>query len=217
MAPGFRLPAGPLADLAADVAVTETHLLAKAFRNYEQYRFRLAGDDRASPPQSRDVIRAGGVAAVLPVDLARREIILMHQFRLAAHVANGKGDLVEIVAGRVEAGEQPIECARRETIEEISVEPSALVELLTYLSSPGLSDEQITLFLAAIDASQVPDRGGAAAEREVTRPMRVPIDSAVAALAGGAMRNGPLIVALQWLALNQGRLEDIVRAGTAKG
>jgi ADP-ribose pyrophosphatase len=152
------------------------------------------------------------VAAVLPVDLARREIILMHQFRLGAHVANGNGDLVEIVAGRVEAGEQPLECARRETIEEISVAPSALVELMTYLSSPGLSDEQITLFLATIDAARVPEQGGSAAEREVTRPMRVSIDAAIAALAGGAMRNGPLIVALQWLALNQERLDEIVRA-----
>jgi ADP-ribose pyrophosphatase len=214
MAQGSRLPEGPLADLAADVTVTDSRLLAKAFRDYEQFRFRLASDDRAAPPQSRDVIRAGGVAAVLPVDLARREIILMHQFRLAAHIANGKGDLVEIVAGRVEKGERAAECARRETVEEISVEPVALVELFTYLSSPGLSDEQITLFLAAIDASKVPDRGGAATEREVTRPMRVSIDAATAALAAGAMHNGPLIVALQWLALNQNRLDDIVRAGT---
>ena len=211
MTQGSRLPPGPLADLPVDVTVAETRLLAKAFRNYEQYKFWLPGDDRMQPPQERDVIRAGGVAAVLPVDLARREIILMHQFRFAAHIANGNGDLVEIVAGRVEDGEHPAECARRETIEEISVAPRALVELMTYLSSPGLSDEQITLFVAVIDASQVPGEGGAATEREVTRPMRVTIDAALAALAGGAMHNGPLIVALQWLALNRDRLDDIVR------
>jgi ADP-ribose pyrophosphatase len=216
MAQGSRLPAGPLADLAVDVTITETHLLAQAFRNYERYNFKLSGDDPTLPPQSRDIIRAGGVAAVLPIDPGRREIILMHQFRLAAHVANGKGDLVEIVAGRVEAGEQPLECARRETIEEISVAPTALVELMTYLSSPGLSDEQITLFLAVIDASQVPERAGSAAEREVTRPMRVPIDAVLAALGAGTMHNGPLIVALQWLALNDSRLDEIVRAHAVK-
>jgi ADP-ribose pyrophosphatase len=216
MAQGPRLPTGPLADLPVDVTIAGTRLLAKAFRNYEQYKFWLSGDDRTQPPQERDVIRAGGVAAVLPIDLARREIILMHQFRFAAHIANGKGDLVEIVAGRVEAAEHPAECARRETIEEISVAPSALVELMTYLSSPGLSDEQITLFAAVIDAAQVPEQGGAATEREVTRPMRVPIDAALAAIAGGTMHNGPLIVALQWLALNRDRLNEIIRAGTVK-
>jgi ADP-ribose pyrophosphatase len=217
MTSSARLPAGPLADLAVDVAVAETRLLVKAFRDYEQVKFRLAGDDAAAPPQSRDIVRAGGVAAVLPVDLDRREIILMHQFRLAAHVANGKGDLVEIVAGRVEEGESALECARRETVEEISVAPSAMVELFTYLSSPGLSDEQITLFLALIDAGRVPERAGAAAEREVTRPMRVPIDAAIAALAGGAMRNGPLLMGLQWLALNRDRLDEIVRTRAAPG
>jgi ADP-ribose pyrophosphatase len=216
MMQGAHLLAGPLADLAADVTIIKSQLLAKAFRNYEQYSFRLAGDDGTLPPQTRDIIRAGGVAAVLPVDLARREIILMHQFRLSAHVANGKGDLVEIVAGRVEKGEAPAKCARRETVEEINVAPSVLVELMTYLSSPGLSDEEITLFLAVIDASRVPERGVSAAEREVTRPVRVPIDAALAALAEGTMRNGPLIVALQWLALNQDRLDEVVRTRAIK-
>jgi hypothetical protein len=41
----------------------------------------------------------------------------------------------------------------------------------------------------------------------------VPIDAALAALAGRAIRNGPLIVALQWLALNRCRLAEIVRTG----
>jgi len=45
-------------------------------------------------------------------------------------------------------------------------------------------------------------------------PMRVPIDAALAALAAGTVRNGPLIIALQWLALNRGRLSEIVRMGS---
>ena len=210
MAQGTRLPAGPLADLAADVNVTQTRTLAKAFRPYEQFHFRMPGDGSAEP-YSRDIIRAGGVALVLPVDLGRRELVMLHQFRLAAHVANGKGDMVEVVAGRVEEGEDALECARRETIEEIGVAPSALVELMTFLSSPGLSDEQITLFLAVVDASQVPEQSGAPNERELTRPMCVPLGAAVAALENGTMHNGPLIVALQWLALNHERLDEIVR------
>ena len=44
--------------------------------------------------------------------------------------------------------------------------------------------------------------------------MRVPIDAALAALAAGTVRNGPLIIALQWLALNRGRLREIVRMGS---
>ena len=93
--------------------------------------------------------------------------------------------------------------------------PDPLVELFTYLTTPGICDEEITLFLGVVDASRVPERAGAAAEHEETVPMRVPIDTALAALADGTVRNGPLIIALQWLALNRGRLGEIVRTGAS--
>jgi ADP-ribose pyrophosphatase len=162
-------------------------------------------------PRPLDVLRSGPAAAVLPIDPGRDEVVLLRQFRLAAHLANGRGNLVEIVAGHVEADEQPAEAARRECVEEIGVAPAQLVELFTYLTSPGMSDEEITLFLGVVDASVLPERAGAAAEHEETVPMRVPIDAALAALAAGTVRNGPLIIALQWLALNRGRLGEIVR------
>jgi hypothetical protein len=44
--------------------------------------------------------------------------------------------------------------------------------------------------------------------------MRVPIDTALASLATRTVRNGPLIIALQWLALNRGRLSEIVRTSS---
>ena len=93
--------------------------------------------------------------------------------------------------------------------------PAQLVELFTYLTSPGMSDEEITLFLGVVDASGVPERAGAADEHEETVPMRVPIDAALAALAAGTVRNGPLIIALQWLALHRGQLSEIVRTGAS--
>ena len=200
---------GPIADEPADVVIAGREVLAPGFRPYERVRARRANEDA----QTRDVLRAGPAVAVLPIDLARGEVVLIRQFRLAAHLANGKGDLVEIVAGHVEANETPLATARRECVEEIGVAPDVLVELFSYLTSPGLIDEEITLFLGTVDAARVPGAPPAAAEREATALLRVPIDAALAALPTGAVRNGPLIVALQWLALNRGRLADIARAG----
>jgi ADP-ribose pyrophosphatase len=205
-----------LVDRAVGVAIADSELLAKGFREYRRYRFKLPDEDAALPPRIRDVLCAGRVAAVLPIDLERDEVVLLRQFRFAAHLANGKGELVEIVAGRVEGSEQPIETALRESIEEIGVAPSPLVELFTFLPTPGITDEEITLCLGIVDAAQVPERAGAAAEREETRPLRVPIDTALAALAQGTMRNGVLIIALQWLALNRARLREIVRAASGQ-
>jgi ADP-ribose pyrophosphatase len=205
------LPANPIADDRADVVIAGCEALGEGFRRYERLRVRRSGEN---VPRPLDVLRSGPAAAVLPIDPGRDEVVLLRQFRLAAHLANGRGNLVEIVAGHVEADEQPAEAARRECVEEIGVAPGLLVELFTYLTSPGMSDEEITLFLGIVDASGVPERAGAAAEHEETVPMRVPIDAALAALAAGTVRNGPLIIALQWLALNRGRLSEIVRMGS---
>ena len=194
----------PIADDRADVLIAGCEVLAQGFRRYE----RLRGN--ANAPRPVDVLRSGPAAAVLPIDPGRDELVLLRQFRLAAHLANGKGDLVEIVAGHVEENEGAAETARHECVEEIGVAPDRLVELFTYLTSPGICDEEITLFLGVVDASRVPERAGAAAEHEETVPMRVPIDTALATLAAGTVRNGPLIIALQWLALNRGQLSEIL-------
>lgn len=199
-----------IADRAADVTLQEPELLARGFRAYQRYRLAITGGDGARIEQTRDVVDGGKVVAVLPVDLARDEIVLIRQFRLPAHLRNGKGDLVEIVAGRVEPGEALAAAARRECAEEIGVAPAGLAELFSYLTTPGLTDEEVTVFLAAIDASRVPERtrtGG-----EMIRTVRVPIDAALDAITRNAIRNGPAIMALQWLALNRTRLGALLRA-----
>jgi ADP-ribose pyrophosphatase len=199
----------PIADEPADVVIEGREVLGSGFRPYERVHARHASGE----VETRDVLRAGAAVAVLPIDLERGEVVLIRQFRLLAQLANGKGDLVEIVAGHVEANEARRDTARRECVEEIGVAPRLLIELFTYLTSPGLTDEEITLFLGLVDASQaaVPP----AAEREASALLRAPIDAAVAALAAGSVRNGPLVAALQWLALNRHGLAEIARTGSA--
>ena len=200
-------PGGPIADESADVTIAEREALAGGFRPYERLRAQRAGEG----VETRDLLRAGAAVAVLPIDLDRGEVVLIRQFRLAAQLANGRGDLVEIAAGHVEANETPRETARRECLEEIGVAPRLLVELFTYLTSPGLTDEEVTLFLGIVDASQAVLVGDV--EHEASALLRAPIEAALSALAAGAVRNGPLVTALQWLALNRPRLAEIAHTG----
>jgi ADP-ribose pyrophosphatase len=200
------MSATDLADRAAQVEMSEPKRPAKGFFDYQRFQVTLPAG-----PQTRDVVRAGKVVALLPLDLERGEIVMIRQFRPAAHLANGKGELIEIVAGRVEPGEQLAETARRECQEEIGVTPMAMAELFSYLPTPGLTDEEVTFFAAAVDASRVPERTQPT-PGEYISVMRVPIDAALAALNEGTMRNGPLIVGLQWLALNRGRLHELLGA-----
>ena len=110
-----------LADRSAEVAVSAPELLAKGFLPYQRYRVTLKGPD-VTVLQTRDILLAGRVVAVLPVDLARGEVLLIRQFRLPAHLADDCGDMVETVAGRAEAGESLEQTARRECQEEIGID-----------------------------------------------------------------------------------------------
>ncbi len=83
----------------------------------------------------------------------------------------------------------------------------SLHRLFSFMPAPGINDEFATMFLAIVDSTTVPERAGAATETEDTRPLRVDIDAALAALTESKLHNGYLIIALQWLALNRHRIE----------
>jgi ADP-ribose pyrophosphatase len=204
-----------LADSAADAVVSRPEVIGKSYHRLDRFSLTLRTPDRGTIDSVRDVLHVGKVTAVLPIDLVRGKLVLLRQFRLPAHLATGQGELTEIVAGHVEAGETPAEAGMRECVEEIGVRPSALYAMLDFIPVPGSSDEHGFMFLGLVDAARVPAYAGAANEKEATRPMRVSIDTALAALERGRMRNGFLIIALQWLALHRDRLDAIVAGAPA--
>ena len=58
------------------------------------------------------------------------------------------GKVLEIPAGILESGEEPLAAAKRELQEETGLHGGEWVEAATVLSSPGFTDERIHLFLA---------------------------------------------------------------------
>ena len=200
-----------LSDSAVEVELTGPENRGGGIYRYERYGVKLDGTTF-----ERDAVRIGRVVVILPIDLDRDEIVLIRQFRLGAHLALGRGDLVEVPAGRVERGEDVREAARRECQEEIGIVPQVMVQLFDLMPSAGASDEHMFFFLAVVDSSKTPVRAGAAHEQEDTRPLCVPIERAVEALKAGELHYGAAVIALQWLALNRGRLREIVQKGAAR-
>ncbi|NVO14212.1 MAG: NUDIX hydrolase [Rhodoplanes sp.] len=202
-------PSQILADTPAEVRLDGPELIGPGFRRFERYSVTI--DHGGTPAtMSRDILRIGRTVGIIAVDLGRDEIVLIRQFRLASHLATGRGDILEVPAGYVDHGEAPAAAAHRECIEEIGVAPRALREVFSFMPAPGMLEELATIFLVSVDAAQVPDQAGADHEIEHTRPIRVPIDEAIAALGAGTIFNGYLIIALQWLALNRGRLGGLL-------
>jgi len=101
-----------------------------------------------------EMIRHPGAAAVVPFldppGSADPRVILLRQFR---HAANGY--LWEIPAGRLEPGEPPEACARRELREEAGMRAGRIRPLTSILTTPGFTDELIHLF-SAHNLSPVP-------------------------------------------------------------
>jgi ADP-ribose pyrophosphatase len=202
---------GELVDRAADIALSQPKLLTKAYRDYRRYQVTVKSQDGPSFSQERDILIAGKVVVVIPIDVARQEIVWTRQFRVAAHIANGRGDLVEFVAGRVEPNETLVDAARRECREEIGVAPDKIVRLLSYLTTPGLTDEEITIFLCSIDVSAVHEGPRTTQDGEHLCVGRVSIADAIQSLNNDAVRCGPFVVGLQWLALNAERVAELLR------
>ncbi|NRA74631.1 MAG: NUDIX hydrolase, partial [Planctomycetes bacterium] len=90
----------------------------------------------------RDVLRHPGAAAILPL-LGEDRLILIEQYRPAVG-----HNVLEIPAGLIEPGEEPIECARREVREETGFEAGKVTPLLEILPATGFSDERMYIFVA---------------------------------------------------------------------
>lgn len=91
----------------------------------------------------REVVRHKGAVAVLAVD-ENGDAFFVKQFRYPV----GQ-ELLEVPAGKLEAGEIPLECAKRELAEECGVTAAHWTELGPIYTSPGFCDEAIWLFFAS--------------------------------------------------------------------
>ena len=95
---------------------------------------------------TREVVRHPGAVAVV----ARRpdgRFVFVRQFRAAAESV-----VLEIVAGTLEAGEAPRDCAIREVAEESGYRVRELRELGQIYTAPGYSSERLHLFFAVLDS-----------------------------------------------------------------
>ena len=90
----------------------------------------------------REVVHHPGASAVVAIDEDNR-IIMEKQFRYALN-----DYLLEIPAGKLDAGEDPLVCAKRELEEETGIIASEWISLGTIAMSPGFCNEVIHLYIA---------------------------------------------------------------------
>jgi ADP-ribose pyrophosphatase len=96
-------------------------------------------DGRAA---DRDLVIHSGASAVIPV-LDDGRILFVRQYRESVGA-----EILEIPAGRLDQGEDPVECARRELEEETGCRAAGIRKLTQFFPVVGYSTEVIHLFVA---------------------------------------------------------------------
>ena len=94
-----------------------------------------------------EMVRHPGASAIVPFlpdpGGDDPQLLLIKQFRYATG-----GFIYEIPAGKLDRGEDPVDCAHRELREETGCTAGKLEHLYTFYTTPGFTDERIHAFLA---------------------------------------------------------------------
>lgn len=109
-------------------------------RNFKVARITLQNDE--GKEFKREVIEHPGAACILPM-LDDDTVLMVEQWRIGARKA-----LLEIPAGTLDEGEDPMTCAARELEEETGYKAGKLEHLFTMYPSPGILDEKMFIFMA---------------------------------------------------------------------
>ncbi len=143
-----------------------------------------------------ETIRHPGAAAAVPF-AGEDTVILIRQYRHAAGAS-----LIEVPAGKLDAGERPEQCVARELAEEIGHEAQRIVPLGSILTTPGFTDEVIWLF----EAHDLSPCSARPEEDEVIEPVRVRFVDAIEMVRRGEIRDAKSVAALFHAAARRGLL-----------
>jgi len=97
---------------------------------------------RVERRHERDVVVHDPAVAIVAVD-RDDHVTLVRQERVPAG-----GNVLELPAGLIEEGEEPLATAQRELAEETGLYGGDWVEITAFFTSPGFTDEKLHLFLA---------------------------------------------------------------------
>lgn len=143
---------------------------------------------------TREVVRhPGGVGIVALTE--DNEVLFVNQFRYPY-----KSEVLEIPAGKLDPGENPLDCGKRELREETGASAKEYVSLGKLFPSPGYTNEIIYMYLAKelTYGEMQPD------EDEFLNVSKMPLKKAVDLIMSGEISDSKTQIAIlkTWFLLN---------------
>lgn len=135
---------------------------------------------------TREVVQHNGAVGVVALTNDNR-IILVKQFR-----AGIKRITLELPAGKLELGEDPLECGKRELEEETGYIAESYRKLTAFATSPAILEEIIHVYLATElkQGETNPD------DDEFVETVVVPISEAKNMIVSGEIEDGKTIIGI---------------------
>lgn len=199
---GLRVGTGEVTEVTQRMPHAGFFAVAEVVLSYRRF------DGDMSGQLTREIFLAGDAVTVLPYDPLRDRVLLIEQMRMGPY---GRGDplpwQLEAIAGRIDPGETPEDCARREAVEEAGLALGALEKVAEYYPSPGALSEYLYSYVALCD---LPDGAagvfGAAEEAEDIRGHLMGFEALMDLVASGEVANAPLLLTALWLQRERQRL-----------
>lgn len=138
---------------------------------------------------SREVVEHPGAVALIAVN-PEGEMVLVRQFRQPTQEA-----MIEIPAGKLQKGEDPLECAHRELEEETGYTAGRMQLLTQYYTTPGFCDEKMFLYYA----SDLKAGGISPDEDEFLEVVHLPLETARRMVYQGEIKDAKTIIGVLML------------------
>jgi ADP-ribose pyrophosphatase len=166
--------------------------------SYDGPLFRVLSEEIREPNGKRvqrDVIRHNGSVVILAIDKSKSKkdplVLIERQFRHAAQQF-----LYEVPAGKLETGEDHLDAAKRELLEETGYQAKKWTKLVKYFASPGFLGEWMQVFLAE-DLTA----GEAHPEEDESFELQfVPLSELLRQIDAGKIRDGKTIISATFYA-----------------
>jgi ADP-ribose pyrophosphatase len=198
--------------MARKVDILGQEWLSQGFLKLARYTLKHERFDGATAgPMTRELVVRSPAVGVVPYDPSTDQIILIEQFRVAAHLGGMPAWQREIIAGVSDREESLEDLARREAMEEANCTVTDLHEMIRFLPSPGMTNEVFVAFIGRMAPGTATGVHGLATEHEDIRSTLFKLDQIPEILANGHTGNGPLLVTLQWMQLNRERIRKLWR------
>ena len=139
----------------------------------------------------REVVEHPGAVGIVALK-GNGDIVMVKQYRKAADQV-----LLELPAGKLEPGEDPVDCAARELAEETGYIAGDLRYLVSFYTSPGFSNEVMHMFLATglREGENDPD------DDEMVKTVEISPDRAMDMILEGEIKDGKTIAGILLLGI----------------